>query len=228
MSDTDLAARLDAVERAITDDGTDLADARDDADLAAAVADLESRVADLEATVEELDAGLQAVRGYAGNLRAVNRDVERRASAALAKAETLESSVERGTADAPENGHRSDGPLSVDGTVRDRHRDGTDRDHRDGTDRNHQGGTDRDHHPGTEQDAGRRAAAPSGDDRGPRKSRRERERTNGRSAAETGRPSRSDGTAAQSNDPTRTGTEDDGSGGDSQTEQFIERVRDAL
>ena len=94
-TDTELDARLDAVERALTDDGTDLADVRDAAALSTAVDDLEARVADLEATVEELDAAVQAVRGYAGNVRAVNREVERRASAALAKAEALESSVER-------------------------------------------------------------------------------------------------------------------------------------
>jgi len=94
MSETDLAARLDAVERALTDDGTDPADLRDLAELAATVEDLQARVDELEETVAELDAGLQAVRGYAGNVRAVNREVERRASAALAKAETLESSLD--------------------------------------------------------------------------------------------------------------------------------------
>ena len=94
MTDSDLAERLDAVERALTDDGTDLTDVRDAAALASDLERLEARVDDLEATVDELEAAVEAVRGYAGNVRAVNRDVERRASAALAKAETLESAVD--------------------------------------------------------------------------------------------------------------------------------------
>ncbi|MFC7139409.1 hypothetical protein ACFQMA_06100 [Halosimplex aquaticum] len=94
MSERDLEARLDAVERALTDDGTDLTDLRETADAVSEASDLASRVTELESRVAELEAGLQAVRGYAGNVRAVNREVERRASAALAKAETLEATVE--------------------------------------------------------------------------------------------------------------------------------------
>jgi len=94
MSTSDLAERLDAVERALTDGDADLTDLRDAATVAEDIARLEERVADLETTVEELDAAVEAVRGYAGNVRAVNRDVERRASAALAKAEALEETVE--------------------------------------------------------------------------------------------------------------------------------------
>lgn len=94
MSDSDLAERLDAVERALTDDETDLDAVRDAAERDAAVDRLETRVDDLETTVEELEAAVEAVRGYAGNVRAVNREVERRASAALAKAETVERAVQ--------------------------------------------------------------------------------------------------------------------------------------
>ncbi|WP_129114870.1 DUF7310 family coiled-coil domain-containing protein [Halegenticoccus tardaugens] len=104
MDDTALAERLAAVERALTEGSTDLSDvsdaaARDDrvADLEATVERLDDRVADLEATVERLDdrvadleAATMAVRGYVGGIRAVNRDVERRADAALAKVEALE------------------------------------------------------------------------------------------------------------------------------------------
>jgi hypothetical protein len=94
MSDSDIEARLDAVERALTDGDHDaVADA---ATVAADLQALEERVADLEAAMDDVDAAVQAVRGYAGNVRAVNRDVERRASAALAKAETLETAVESG------------------------------------------------------------------------------------------------------------------------------------
>jgi len=99
MSAHDLAERLDAVERALTDEETDLTELRDAAALTEDVTDLEERVAELEAAVEELDAAVEAVRGYAGNVRAVNREVERRASAALAKAEALESAVGSGSGD---------------------------------------------------------------------------------------------------------------------------------
>jgi hypothetical protein len=134
MSGDDLADRLDALERTVVGDGTvnssadgtvnsagdgtvnsagdgtgnSSADGTDDTADASSrgvptrsgdVLRLERRVADLEATVEELEAGVQAVRGYAGNVRAVNRDVERRASAALAKAEALETAVGSAPAD---------------------------------------------------------------------------------------------------------------------------------
>jgi hypothetical protein len=89
-----LADRLDAVERALTDDETDLAAVRERATLSAEVDRLEARVEELEAQLEELNAAVEAVRGYTGNVRAVNREVERRASAALAKAEALESAVD--------------------------------------------------------------------------------------------------------------------------------------
>jgi len=89
-----LADRLDAVERALTDDETDLAAVRERAALSAEVDRLEARVEELEAQVEELNAAVEAVRGYTGNVRAVNREVERRASAALAKVEALESAVD--------------------------------------------------------------------------------------------------------------------------------------
>lgn len=100
MSASDLSERLDAVERALTDGDADLAGIREATALAEDVERLEERIDDLEATVEELDAALEAVRGYAGNVRAVNRDVERRASAALAKAEALEAAVDRDGVDA--------------------------------------------------------------------------------------------------------------------------------
>ncbi|WP_436927858.1 DUF7310 family coiled-coil domain-containing protein [Halosimplex amylolyticum] len=102
MSERDLEARVDAVERALTDDGTDLTDLRETADAVGEANELASRVDALEDRVDELEAGLQAVRGYAGNVRAVNREVERRASAALAKAEALETAVETGDTAAVE------------------------------------------------------------------------------------------------------------------------------
>lgn len=53
--------------------------------------DVESRLAAVEAELAELEAGLQAVRGYVGNIDHVNESVERRANAALAAVDRLES-----------------------------------------------------------------------------------------------------------------------------------------
>ena len=94
MSERDFDARLNAIERALTDDDADLSDLRQTTAALDDLDGLESRVTEIESRLDELEAGLEAVRGYAGNVRAVNRDVERRASAALAKAETLENAVE--------------------------------------------------------------------------------------------------------------------------------------
>ncbi|MFB6085354.1 MAG: hypothetical protein ABEJ84_00890 [Halodesulfurarchaeum sp.] len=52
---------------------------------------LRSRVEGLEAELDELQAGLQALRGYVGNVEYVNESVERRANAAIAAVERLES-----------------------------------------------------------------------------------------------------------------------------------------
>ena len=78
--------RLRAVERALTGSDADLTDVRDEAAAAAERAELESRLDEIESRVEELEAATQALRGYAGSIRAVNREVERRADLALARA----------------------------------------------------------------------------------------------------------------------------------------------
>lgn len=99
--------RLSAVERAVTGSDAAVADLDDGAAAAAEREALESRVADLESRVEELEAATQAIRGYAGSIRAVNREVERRADLALARAS-------RG-GDASEGGPRSEtGPGGAD------------------------------------------------------------------------------------------------------------------
>lgn len=81
-----LNERLAAVERAVTGTDTGPADLSDEAAREERLAGLDDRVDDLESRVADLEGGLQAVRGYVGDLRAVNRDVERRAEAALAAA----------------------------------------------------------------------------------------------------------------------------------------------
>lgn len=84
----DLAARVAAIERTLTD-GHALSDLPDGAELAESVDALEERVDRIERRLDDLDAATQALRGYVGNVRSVNRDVERRADAALAAVEGL-------------------------------------------------------------------------------------------------------------------------------------------
>jgi hypothetical protein len=83
MTEDALAARVDALERAVTadDDGT--------ASPAAVDADGEDRLAELESRVAELEAATQALRGYVGNVREVERSVEERADAAVAATDRL-------------------------------------------------------------------------------------------------------------------------------------------
>ena len=78
--------RLRAVERALTGDDRSIADLHGDAAAATERETLDDRLSDLETRVEELEAATQAVRGYVGSIRAVNREVERRADLALARA----------------------------------------------------------------------------------------------------------------------------------------------
>ncbi|PSQ15219.1 hypothetical protein BRD00_14645 [Halobacteriales archaeon QS_8_69_26] len=85
-----LDRRLRAVERALTDGEGDAADLPDLAALADRVSTLEDRVDPVEDRLEEQKAAIQAVRGYVGNVRAVNRDVEERADAALAAVQSVE------------------------------------------------------------------------------------------------------------------------------------------
>lgn len=87
----DLEERLTALERAVTDGDHDLSALAESGDHAERIRELETQIRTLEDDVAELDAATQALRGYVGNLRAVNRDVERRADAALAATENLTS-----------------------------------------------------------------------------------------------------------------------------------------
>ncbi|MEF8852081.1 MAG: hypothetical protein V5A44_08795 [Haloarculaceae archaeon] len=201
MSET-LSDRLDAVERALTDGETDLTDVRDRAALSAEVDRLDARLDELEAQTEELGAAVEAVRGYAGNVRAVNRDVERRASAALAKAEALETAL----------GAPGEAPTEPDVTQsRTTGRESTDQDRRpDSTESGairSQPSVDTSHDSETS-----RASTPTGTGQ-PRDSNRHVPTT---APGSTARPS-------ADVDGDRDG-EDAGSG----TEEFIERVRDAL
>lgn len=87
---SDLDRRLRAVERALTDGDHDVAALNDAAELADRLEDAEDRIATLEQRTADLDAAVQAVRGYVGNVRSVNEDVEERADAALAAVDRIE------------------------------------------------------------------------------------------------------------------------------------------
>jgi len=96
--DDSMEARIEALERAVTDGDHDLSGLAAEGEATDRLETLEETVSSLEDTVRELEAGTQALRGYVGNLRSVNHDVEQRADAALAKAESLESRL---SADSP-------------------------------------------------------------------------------------------------------------------------------
>ncbi|MEF8974242.1 MAG: hypothetical protein V5A15_05075, partial [Haloarcula sp.] len=79
-----LAERLQTVERAVTDGTTEFPEVTELAELETRMDTVEQRVDDIDERTAELEAATQALRGYVGNIRAVNEDVEQRADAALA------------------------------------------------------------------------------------------------------------------------------------------------
>jgi chromosome segregation ATPase len=101
--DDALERRLAAVERAVTE-SPGAVEPSDDADaVAARVESLEAALEDADERIAELEAATQALRGYAGEIRSVNESVERRADAALAAVEQLETerSPQQATGEAP-------------------------------------------------------------------------------------------------------------------------------
>ena len=88
--DETLEARLETLERAITDGEHDLAALAEAGEISARLDGVESDQADLTDRVAELEAATQALRGYVGNIRSVNCEVEDRAELALSKVERLE------------------------------------------------------------------------------------------------------------------------------------------
>lgn len=86
--DKSLAARLAAVERAVTD-----GEALDLSEAAAVQRQLDGVAADLETLTERVDAleaTVQSLHGYVGEIEHVNERVERRADAARAAVERLD------------------------------------------------------------------------------------------------------------------------------------------
>lgn len=88
--DDALVDRVEALERAVTDGDHDLSALATDAEALDRLDRVETRCEELEARVAELEAATQALRGYVGNVRAVNEEVETRAETALSKAQSLE------------------------------------------------------------------------------------------------------------------------------------------
>lgn len=85
----DLDARLRAVERALVD-GDPPESLAAAGELTTRIETVEERLADLEERTLALEAATRALSGYVGNVRHVNRAVERRAEAALAAVDRLE------------------------------------------------------------------------------------------------------------------------------------------
>ncbi|QCJ47571.1 hypothetical protein [Haloprofundus sp. MHR1] len=85
-----LEKRLEAVERAATGTDASVADLSSAAELDARLTAVEEQLSEFDDRLSELDAAVQALRGYVGGVRAVNRAVERRADAAIAAVESLE------------------------------------------------------------------------------------------------------------------------------------------
>jgi uncharacterized coiled-coil protein SlyX len=133
-----LDARLTALERAVTDGESDLQTLADTATADARLDELEARTSEIETRLDELDAAVQALRGYAGGVRAVNREVERRADAALSAVDRLDDSdeVELDLPDSTDSGDvPTDSPTDTDHTAEHRPADETVENTPDGGDR---------------------------------------------------------------------------------------------
>ena len=81
--------------------------------------DRADRLDDLADRVAELEAAVQAVRGYVGEVQAINEDVERRADRALRKAQAIERHVGPATA-RPGTGERATTDDTADGADEER------------------------------------------------------------------------------------------------------------
>ncbi|WP_318566848.1 DUF7285 family protein [Salinigranum marinum] len=78
---------------AVTDGHTDLTSVADATDVATRLDAVERRLDDVETRLGEMEAATQALRGYLGGVDGVSDAVERRADLALAKAEAVEDAV---------------------------------------------------------------------------------------------------------------------------------------
>ncbi|WP_336327721.1 DUF7310 family coiled-coil domain-containing protein [Halovenus sp. HT40] len=115
--DDALEERIEALERTVSDGEFDH-ESSEYAEMETRLAAVESQLDEIETRIDDLEAATQALRGYVGNIRAVNDDIEQRANTALAKAEALEraaqSTVDGQTA-AGENRKQALSNSSADG-----------------------------------------------------------------------------------------------------------------
>jgi len=93
--DGTLEDRLAALERAVTDGEHDCSALAEGAATADRVTEIEAELGELTDRVAELEAATQALRGYVGNVRSVNADVEERADLALSKAEAARRAIDQ-------------------------------------------------------------------------------------------------------------------------------------
>ncbi|WP_332898333.1 DUF7310 family coiled-coil domain-containing protein [Haladaptatus sp. CMSO5] len=89
-----LEERLSAVERTLTDTDQPVSDLEHVAALTQRIDAVTDRLDTIDERLDRLDAAVQAVRGYVGQQKAVNDDVEQRADAALAAVDRLERTLD--------------------------------------------------------------------------------------------------------------------------------------
>ncbi|NIB98653.1 hypothetical protein [Halobacterium sp. R2-5] len=121
MSDDDLAERLRAVERAVTDSDTAVSDLSGPAAVHERLDSLEAELDDLGERVDALDATVQSLHGYVGELEAVNERVQRRADAAREAVDRLEAEQSRPAANVPERATGNAGSADADSDSPERH-----------------------------------------------------------------------------------------------------------
>lgn len=97
--DDALEERIEALERTVSDGEFDR-EPGDYAEVETRLSAVESQLDEIDTRIDDLEAATQALRGYVGNIRAVNDDIEQRANTALAKAEALERAAQS-TVDGP-------------------------------------------------------------------------------------------------------------------------------
>lgn len=127
--DETIEERLAALERAVTDGSHDCSALAEGAAAADRVTEIESELDDLTDRVAELEAATQALRGYVGNVRSVNTEVEERADLALSKAEAARRAVDqvqsrRDTAVSGADGTGDTSGVETDGSAADDDREG--------------------------------------------------------------------------------------------------------
>jgi chromosome segregation ATPase len=118
MDREDLADRLAAVERSLTEGDVDHSPVADDAAVVARLDELEDRAAALDERLAEVESAVQALRGYVGGVESVNEDVERRANAAVARVERLEDRLDGRPERAAEPGTSEPGTSEPDAADR--------------------------------------------------------------------------------------------------------------